>query len=80
MKYEDFELSPESKVKVLDDSKVQVEKTVLKFEGKWPVKVQGLLVFNLNDHEKTRAVKLDIPIEIKPSAVLNLRLIINPLG
>ena len=80
LKYEDFELSPESKVKVLDDSKVQVEKTVLKFEGQWPVKVQGLLVFNLNDHEKTRAVKLDIPIEIKPSAVLNFKANNQSLG
>ncbi len=73
LKYEDFELSSESKIKVFDDSKVQVEKTVLKFEGQWPAKVQGLLVFNLNDHEKTRAVKLDIPIEIKSSTALNLK-------
>lgn len=71
LQYENFEFSPESKIKVFDDSKVQVEKTVLKFEGQWPVKVQGLLVFNLNDHEKTRAVELDIPIGIKSSTLLN---------
>ena len=79
-KYADFEFSPESKINFFDDSKVRVEKTVLKFEGQWPVRVQGLLVFNLNDYEKTRAVELDIPIEIERSATLNLKANNQSLG
>ena len=79
-KYADFEFSPESKINFFDDSKVRVEKTVLKFEGQWPVRVQGLLVFNLNDYEKTRAVELDIPIEIERSAPLNLKANNQSLG
>ena len=79
-KYADFEFSPESKINFFDDSKVRVEKTVLKFEGQWPVRVQGLLVFNLNDYEKTRAVELDIPIEIERSATLNLEANNQSLG
>ena len=79
-KYADFEFSPESKINFIDDSKVRVEKTVLKFEGQWPVRVQGLLVFNLNDYEKTRAVELDIPIEIERSATLNLKANNQSLG
>ena len=79
-KYADFEFSPESKINFFDDSKVRVEKTVLKFEGQWPVRVQGLLVFNLNDYEKTRAVELDIPIEIERSAALNLEANNQSLG
>ena len=71
-KYESFELSSESKVEFFGGDKVRVEKTVLKFEGKWPSKVEGLLVFNLEDREKTRAVKVNIPIEIKPSTALNM--------
>ena len=79
-KYADFEFSPESKINFFDDSKVRVEKTVLKFEGQWPVRAQGLLVFNLNDYEKTRAVELDIPIEIERSATLNLKANNQSLG
>ena len=79
-KFADFEFSPESKINFFDDSKVRVEKTVLKFEGQWPVRAQGLLVFNLNDYEKTRAVELDIPIEIERSATLNLKANNQSLG
>ena len=79
-KFADFEFSPESKINFFDDSKVRVEKTVLKFEGQWPVRAQGLLVFNLNDYEKTRAVDLDIPIEIERSATLNLKANNQSLG
>ena len=66
-KYDDIELSPESKISVVGDSKVQIEKTALKFEGEWPSKIEGLLVFNLNEKEKIHALKVDMPIGIKPS-------------
>ena len=60
--YEPFELSPESKVSVTAEGRVRLEKTVLKFEGAWPSAVAGLLVFHLQDHDKTSAVEVTLPI------------------
>ena len=59
--YENFELSPESKIEATA-GRVRVEKTVLKFEGAWPSEVSGLLVFHLSDHDKTKGVEVKIPI------------------
>jgi len=60
--YDSFELSSESDVSITAEGRVRVKKTVLKFEGAWPGEVAGLLVFNLNDHEETRAVEVTLPI------------------
>ncbi|MBO60894.1 MAG: hypothetical protein CMO63_02835 [Verrucomicrobiales bacterium] len=60
--YEPFELSPESTISTTAEGRLQVEKTVLKFEGDWPSTIAGLLVFHLKDHDVTRAVEVSLPI------------------
>ncbi len=67
MPSESFEVSPESEVVAIAGDRVRIKKTVMKFEGGWPSELDGLVVRNLKDHDKTKAFEVKFPIATSAS-------------